>query len=416
MNTVYLRRAGGVSAVAIVAALYASGQAAAGGFALKEGSASVQGASFAGATSRASDISYSFWNPAAMRETENVTVAFSASYISPDVDGTITSQLAGLPAVGSSVNGSEDAVVAANYAGFRLTEDVVLGLSIGAPFGLATEYEPGELGVAGVVARRSDLRSVEISPIISYDLNPNFTIAGGPTIVMGSLIFESSIGGGAQNLELETFGTAVGWQVGFLWDATPNTTFGAAYQSGYSLSSSGDSELYAGGNLVASGYGAFSADLPGLLSVGVTHSFGEFTVMAEAQWQQWSVFDNANITSVTGQSQEQFKYDDAFLIALGGEYQATQALTLRTGVAYDQTPSVDEERSARIPDQDRMWLSLGGSFQLTEHAKLDLAYSYLFGLEDTTARTQDNGAGTVLTTAEFEGQAHIFSLGGQIDF
>jgi long-chain fatty acid transport protein len=63
--------------------------------------------------------------------------------------------------------------------------------------------------------------------------------------------------------------------------------------------------------------------------------------MGELQWQNWSVFDAISVRSpalgINGATPE--NYDDAFYVAVGGEYDFTDDLTVRLGAAWDQTPT-----------------------------------------------------------------------------
>ena len=53
-------------------------------------------------------------------------------------------------------------------------------------------------------------------------------------------------------------------------------------------------------------------------------------------------------------------------------------LTVRAGVGYEKSPITDQVRIPLLPDNDRYWLSLGGSYKLTPKMSFDLAYSHLF--------------------------------------
>ena len=46
-------------------------------------------------------------------------------------------------------------------------------------------------------------------------------------------------------------------------------------------------------------------------------------------------------------------------------------LKLRGGIAYDQSPVSDAYRTARIPDADRTWLTVGATYQLSAKSSMD---------------------------------------------
>lgn len=377
--------------------------AAAGGFELKEGSASAIGAAFSGATAGANDVTYTFWNPAALTRVDGIEIGGAVSGILPTAEGVATPG-------GARIDGSEAAAVPAGYVAARLGSRVVLGVSVSAPFGLATEYQQTSFGVQAGVPRRSELQLVQIAPMISVDVTDTLTVAGGPTVATGNLIFETA-GTGLGNLELDVNDTALGFQIGVLWDATPTTTIGASYHSAYNLSADGEANTSVLGTLPAT----FSADLPALATFGVRQGVtDDFRIQGEVQWQNWEAFDAAQIdlpAAAGGRSFNDFSYEDAWLFAVGGEYDATEALTLRAGFAYDQTPTSDATRSIRIPDQDRLWFTAGASYAVSENATLDVGYAYLTATEDAPA-----SAGPA-NSAEFDDlHGHILSIGGTYRF
>jgi long-chain fatty acid transport protein len=47
-------------------------------------------------------------------------------------------------------------------------------------------------------------------------------------------------------------------------------------------------------------------------------------------------------------------------------------------VAYDETPVTDSVRTARIPDENRSWLAIGGQYHLSDNSAIDVGYAHLF--------------------------------------
>ena len=63
--------------------------------------------------------------------------------------------------------------------------------------------------------------------------------------------------------------------------------------------------------------------------------------MAEAQWTDWSVFDQLTIkfdNPAQPDSVTEEEWQDTWFFALGTTFKATDELTLRAGIAYDQSP------------------------------------------------------------------------------
>jgi long-chain fatty acid transport protein len=50
----------------------------------------------------------------------------------------------------------------------------------------------------------------------------------------------------------------------------------------------------------------------------------------------------------------------------------------RGGLAYDQSPVQDADRTVRLPDSDRTWLSFGAQYKMDSHWKFDLGGTYIW--------------------------------------
>lgn len=161
------------ASVAALTCLIAA-SASAGGFALRERSAHAQGASFAGSTAAASDVTYSLFNPAALSRVEHFEGGFGASAILPDIKGT------------AEVNGQTQkpgviGIVPSTALRYRINEDVVIGLGIYSPFGLTTEYDADFIGAFD--GKRSELISIAVQPSIAFDLSDDLSIGIAGTVI-----------------------------------------------------------------------------------------------------------------------------------------------------------------------------------------------------------------------------------------
>ena len=133
-----------------------------------------------------------------------------------------------------------------------------------------------------------------------------------------------------------------------------------------------------------------------------------------------------NITTPGGVANQQDpqNYDNAFFFAGGAEYDFSDSFTIRAGAAWDQTPTNGgtvpgtppaagiTNRTVRVPDEDRLWLSIGDSYDLDEHMSFDIGYSYLMTLQDPVVGLRTSPG----TTVVYDGSAHILSVGGSLKF
>jgi long-chain fatty acid transport protein len=96
------------------------------------------------------------------------------------------------------------------------------------------------------------------------------------------------------------------------------------------------------------------------------------------------------------------QWRDTWRYALGGTYAMNDSITLRAGVAFDETPVPDETRTPRLPDSDRTWVAIGARWQPSPAMLLDFGYAHLFS--DTVPLDQD--AGNATASALLNGHQH----------
>jgi len=97
--------------------------------------------------------------------------------------------------------------------------------------------------------------------------------------------------------------------------------------------------------------------------------------------------------------------------------QARDAAQLQFGIAYDRTPVTDNDRSARVPDNDRVWFSLGGQWNTGRLGKVHLGYSYLYVKDPSITQTKSFGAaGSSTLRGQYEASAHIVGVQYSVGF
>ncbi len=104
-----------------------------------------------------------------------------------------------------------------------------------------------------------------------------------------------------------------------------------------------------------------------------------------------------------------FQYKDGWFFALGGEYQWSDRLTLRAGAAYEISPIDDRVRIPLIPDNDRVWASIGASWQVWKGFSFDLAYTHIWVQDPSINITAVSG------NPWFDGVNYIGSVNAHVD-
>ena len=135
------------------------------------------------------------------------------------------------------------------------------------------------------------------------------------------------------------------------------------------------------------------------------------------RYYDWSDFKEIAIYPEGGvppQISEQ-NYEDSWSMSLGGEYDVSDKLTLRAGTAFDESPITDAYRSARVPDADRVWASVGLTYDMSDRFSANLGYSHVFVNDAPLDRTDAFFEGTpaeIATTirSDSSGNADILAV------
>ncbi len=445
----------GVSLALLPAGLFAAEHADAAGFAIREQSSVAQGNAFAGATAAAEDISYMFFNPAALARFDDYQGHASLSYIIPEAKfkNGEASTIAGTEITGTdnSDDIAEDALVPALYLSAPLATGVQFGLGITAPFGLVTDNEDGWIG--RYQALRSDLKTVDINPSIAIQASPQLSFGLGIRLqyadleltnaidfgTIGALsgnaalaaISQPTLQDGEASVEVDDWG--VGYNLGFLYEPTKHTRFGIAYRSAIDHDADGEAEFDLGtsgvGAAISQGSGQFvdtgaslAVSTPSSYSLGGYHELSsKFAIMGEIAWTDWSSFNELRI-EFDNEAQEdsvtEENWEDSIFVALGASYKAQPNLTFRGGIAYDESPIPDEFRTPRVAGNDRYWVSIGADYQPMNWLGLSASFTHVF-VDDGDIDLQATDEGSTFRgnlSGTYENQIDIITLSGTIRF
>jgi long-chain fatty acid transport protein len=256
---------------------------------------------------------------------------------------------------------------------FKFTEHATIGV------GLSGLYADGELtqAVDGGLA----------ATLLGIPLNPPWIPAAPPAGTAGTRQYD-----GKAKLTGDDWG--FGYNFGLLLEPTDNTRFGFHYRSKIDLTLEGKSKVTGPiSQLNGKQDAKLDITLPDSLSVSAYHAFNDqWAMMADISWTQWSRIQSLDIKLEDGsRSVSDWDYDDSMRYAIGAEYRHDQAWTLRTGVALDETPVPnDYQRSPRVPDADRVWLSFGATYRYSPDITFDFGYAHLFVDDPKLDRVSDN--------------------------
>jgi len=425
-----LQRAVFLTSGMTIAAVLGAGAASAGSFGVREQSAYFLGSSFAGSAA-GGDISSMFWNSAATaaRAGCNASADFTTAFgqIKETAGGgSFVTGVPGLvtPLSPTSTELGTTVLIPATYGTCQLTDQLYVGLGINAPFGLRTKPD-NPTWAGSPFATTSYLFSTDINPTVAYKLTRELTIGVGLQVEFFSVRLDrgalgSSFGplSGARAFDADDWG--VGATVGILWQPSRATSVGVGYRSAVNESPSGD--YLRGASFRANPAVMTSASAGLTLPDEVTLSARQYVsptlaLLATVEWQNWSRLQNITATSSgCGGVCEvlHLNYRDGWFYSIGAEYAYSPWLTLRAGIAYEQSPIEDSNRDIIVPDSNRVQLSTGATYKYSEKISFDIGYSHLF-FEDGTfciANAAANGGTSHCNAAT---PATALLLNGKID-
>ena len=240
------------------------------------------------------------------------------------------------------------------------------------------------------------MRTLNITPTVAYKFNDAFSVAAGVSYMSLNARYTGAIpvvsaGPTVANpttwpvLGMDGSGSAWGFTLGATFKPTTSTEIGLGYRSRMDVDLNGDFQAGGAYSALATPVKA-SLPLPQSVNLGIKQIINpQWTILAGLEWTNWSVLKsptviNKNTGGVHGAFPTgiPFNYQDGWYASLGAEYNWSPNLTLRGGLGYEWSPVKDSERSVRLPDNDRLWTSLGLGYKLNDQLNLDFGYTHIF--------------------------------------
>jgi len=431
-----------------VAGIFAGGvsQAHASAFALIEQSASGLGNAYSGAAAAAEDASTIYFNPAGMSYLPggtqvsaglafiNISTKFSdsGSQQSGAALGGVN-PAAPRPLGDTGGNAGGLSTVPNLYVAGDLTPNVKLGLGLSVPFGLKTDYDSDWIGRFQAI--KSELSTLNINPSVSWKLNDTLSFGGGFSYQQIDAELTSAVnyvaaafaaaGAGAAaavpaanaegTVKITGNDSAWGWNLGAMFQPSSDTRVGVSYRSSVRYMVTGSATFSNAPALLGTLDTPVSLNIkmPDSASVALQQKLGSnWIILADATWTGWAKIQDLTIErsngSILSRTPENFK--NTWRFGVGATNRLSDAWSLKMGIAYDKTPVNDTDRTPRLPDQDRTWLSLGGQYRLSKDGTLDLGYAHLFVKEASINQNAGNTTAYGLISGSYKSSIDILGV------
>jgi len=399
---------------ALMAVAFA-GSASAAGFQLLEQNASGLGNAYAGSAAVADNASTIYFNPAGMTQLQAREVSVGGALVKTSFDfkdnGSSVGTLAGS---GNGSDGGTTGFIPNAYMSWALSKDLYIGLGLGAPFGLKTEYDDDWVGAAHSIT--FEIKTINLNPSIAWRANDWLSLGFGVSWQRVEAEYVRKVATGvvgvpafnvfpASKVKLSLDDDSWGWNAGALFKLAPQTRLGISYRSTIKYETEGDIKTTgpsAGLNAVGSVDAKAEIKMPDTFIVSLAHGINDrVELLGDVSWTGWSSIPKVDIVRASGAASGTVAqvldtdFRDTWRFAVGANYKVDDALKLKFGLAYDQTPVQDaEHRLTSLPDNNRTWFSAGAQWKLNKTTALDVGAAYLY-VKD--AEIDNNQSQTALT-------------------
>lgn len=452
-----------------IAGTFAAGQAQASGFQVRETSTKLGGRAYAGSAVAEKDTSVVAGNPAAMVNNDRTVVQAGVGVIDVKYDFTgggatalgtpLSGDMGGNPGSRSPVPNL--GVIVPLSGAF---EGLTLGASVSAPFGSGTEYAPGWVGRYN--ATETDIKAPNLTLSAAVQVTDALSVGAGLIVQRAEVTLGKDLplgvmlAAGLQNPALAAMGdgsvsvtgkdTSIGWVGGVQFRPSDRFALGYSHRSEVKHDFDGNAEFTVPAQfqamqpgfvaqatnpalpltaaqrqqLMVLGGGFTNTDgkarlvTPSIDSLSVMVGVGErVKLYGEVQRTGWSslqdvTIDFANPYQPT--SREDFHWKDTMFYAIGADFALSDAFTLRAGVARDEAPTNNTDRTPRLPDNDRNLYSIGASWHASENLTVDASFTHV-AIKDSTTNLPINpnppASRYTSLQGEFNGRANVFGLG-----
>ncbi len=295
-------------------------------------------------------------------------------------------------------------------------------LSVGA--GLTAQYIEGNLakgadfgsGALGLIVEQEVAKAAAATPTVPLPM-----IRAAVLNKLGGII--QAVSGNptySGGVEVEGKDWGLGFNMGLMYSPNQDTRFGIAYRSKISHKLKGDAVWNVAtpaGNLATllnnalpgtnagttvqqrlvglytNSDASLKVDTPESLSLSFFKQQDKLAVMADVTFTRHSRFSELRIDFANNlpDSLTPENWINTVRGSFGLNYQWSDDLKLRAGIAYDQSPVKATTRTPSIPDNDRTWISGGLNWKLDAKNSVDFALSFI-RVAPSQIDMYDNGA------------------------
>lgn len=265
------------------------------------------------------------------------------------------------------------------YGVRKLSDKMSVSLSVNAPFGMATNWRQG--AYTSTTAVTSDVRDINFNINLAYKVTDNFSLAVGANAARVSALLTKMYQVAPsvyKELKIDGVGYGYSYNVAAMYKPTDKWTIGSSFRRRLK-------STVTGGNAKIDEIGykvPVEADLtiPDIFQIGVSYTPNEkWLFSAEADYTHWSTYDQILFKrrdngSIYANDPKDWK--NVWGVRAGTAYKMNERWKMRGGVFYDWNPVRDERFETRVPDSDRISVSVGFTYEVKDWT-VDFSYCHV---------------------------------------
>jgi long-chain fatty acid transport protein len=350
------------------------GPAWAGGLYINEFGTPSMGVAGAGANAVASDASTAFHNPAGMTRIKGKELMGSAGFLKATVefDPDDDTPIAG----GDGGDAGGLAPIIGGFYVHSLSDKWKVGANVITITGAILDYDNGWTG--RYLNTDVELLTVTLFPSMAYRVNKWLSVGGGPQMMYASLEMKAKAPppNGSGEVKIDGDDIAFGFGLSGLIELSEQTRFGVVYQSEIEPEFDGDVKLSG----LGPGIGA-STDtkitLARFVHVSGYHELNDqWALLGTVGWENWSAFDNINISTDSGTKKIPRNWDDTWKFAAGVHFRPVEKWMLQLGFSYDTSPVDSKDRTPDMPIDRQIRYATGVQYKWSDRLSTGAQFVY----------------------------------------
>lgn len=375
-------------------------------------------------------------NPARMLDEKTESAAFTVTVVDINVEGNLD--------IGDRIEnaGQIKALPLFTYVNpYKSNSRLAWGLGLYTPYGLSSEWEQtgsfaNPFGLRYLVPYASELKTIDIAPVIAYQVTDRLRIFGGVDFVWSQLevkqFYPALLGTAFPVTEDE--GSLMGkgddfaltFKVGATYQLTDRQFLYASYQHSYDMEYSGDTTLTNSLTPAASSLGitnssSFASEIkfPSITKVGYgVQVTDRLKCEAQLEYIKFSRFEslpidlgnNTTLLTALGASTDIAQnWNDTYTYGCSVSY-AFDKWTIFGSYQRVETPVPDETFSTTIPDADQNVFAIGAAWH-RENYTVSIGYSHVL-YDDRTIRNESLPA----LNGDYQMRTNLYSLTYSYEF